>query len=188
VVAQASVTEPSPVPWAADLVVTFGEAGRGAPQLVVAVTVEHEPDPEKRFVWPQYVLALAARHRAPVVLVVWAFDAATAAWARGPHEIAPGFTFTPVVVEPDSLPSFQSDEEIASRLDFAVLVALSLLGGASSPRGKPLSQASAELVLRVVKAVMALDDEVRRRHFLSLLLGTAPEPFRTTLKQVVGAE
>lgn len=173
--------------WAADLVVTIGAAG-APPQLVVAVAMQHEPEPEKRFVWPQYLVALAARHRAPVMLVVWAFDAATAAWARGPHEIGPGFTLTPVVVEPDSLPRFQSDDEIASKLDYAVLVATTLLVGAASPRGKPLSEEAEALVLRVAKVVMALGDEAQRRRFVALLLRTAPEPFRTTLKQLVEPE
>jgi hypothetical protein len=90
VVAESTLTDAAPVHWAADLVVVIGEPASSRPKLVVVVEVQRDPDPDKRFAWPQYVAALAARHRAPVLLLVWVFDAGTAAWARGPHEIGLG--------------------------------------------------------------------------------------------------
>ncbi|NUO48621.1 MAG: hypothetical protein HOV80_07165 [Polyangiaceae bacterium] len=185
-VAESNLTEASPVHWSADLVTVIAEPG-GPPKLVVVVEVRRERDPTKQFVWPQYVAALAARHCVPVVLVVWAFDAATATWARGPHEVGPGFALTPVVIEPASLPIIRSVDQAAEHLDFAVLVALTRLGEAASRRGESLSQAAADEILHVAGAAMAIDDAARRRRLGSLLHGTAREPFRATLKQFLEA-
>ncbi len=68
-----------------------------------------------------------------------------------------------------------------------MLVALSLLGESASRRGKPLTQDAPDQVLRVAAAVLALKDEVRRRPIISLLHGTAREPFRAILKQFLEA-
>jgi hypothetical protein len=177
VVAESTVTEVSPVHWSADLVIVFGEPGASAPKLVVVVEVQRDRDPSKRYAWPQYVIALAARHRAPVLLLVWVFDVTTAAWARGAHEPTPGFVFTPVVVGPGSLPVMSRDDA-AKHLELAVLVALTALGR----RDEPLSQAAMDQALHVAQAVLALEDHDRRRRYISLLHGTAPAPFRAILK------
>jgi hypothetical protein len=181
VLTESSMTEVAPAHWSADLVAVVGEPG-SPPKLIVVVEVQRDRDPSKRYAWAQYVMALATRHRAPVLLLVWVFDAAIATWARGPHELGPGFAFTPLVIGPGSLP-IMSRDDAAEHLELAVLVALTQLGR----RDQPLSQAATDQVLRVASAVLALEDHERRRRYLSLLHGTAPASFRAILKPLLEA-
>ncbi|MBI2567667.1 MAG: hypothetical protein HYV63_11600 [Candidatus Schekmanbacteria bacterium] len=71
-----------PVPWRADLLVVFEQAG--AATLAVILEVQLARDDNKRRSWLNYVTAAAARYDCDVWLMVLAPDDAVARWAARP--------------------------------------------------------------------------------------------------------
>ncbi len=121
------------------------------------------------------------------VLIVWVFDAGTTTWARGPHELGPGFAFSPLVVGPAQLPTIRSVAQAAEHLDLAVLTALTRLGEAATKGAHaPNAEAQAE-VLHVAEAAMRLADDDVKKRIASLLHGAAKGPFRAILEKFLEA-
>ncbi len=66
--AEATFTQLVPTQFAADLVVAIGDP----PRLGIVVEVQLREDEAKRYTWPLYAVALRARWRCPVVVLVYA--------------------------------------------------------------------------------------------------------------------
>lgn len=183
VVADSALAEVTPVLRSPDFVAEVRAEGEEKPRLILVVEVQRGTDGDKPFTWPLCLAMLHARHRVPVLLLVWVFDAKTARWARGPHVLGRGFALSPVVVGPANLPAVASAAEATEHLELAVLVALTRLGEAAA-RGADLPDAAAQAeVLRVAEAATQLEDENMKRKVASLLHGAAKEPFRAMLQQ-----
>ncbi len=185
VVADSALTE-LPSQRNADFVAHVHEEGRARPRLTVIVEVQRGRRREKKYAWSEYVVRAARRHGAPVVLLVWVFDARTARWARGPHKLGPGFAYSPVVIGPEELPAVGSVEEAAAHLDLATLVALTRLGEAAAKKTDLPGEAQAE-VLRVAAAAVKLSDEEVRDRIATALYGAASVAFRGILEQFLEA-
>ena len=74
------------------------------PQLALVVEVQLRARPDKRYTWPAYLGNLRKYHRCPVLLVVVCPDQGVADWAREPIALGPGWSLTPVVIGPRSVP------------------------------------------------------------------------------------
>ncbi|MEO6773794.1 MAG: hypothetical protein ABI467_12380 [Kofleriaceae bacterium] len=89
------------------------------------VEVQLQPDPAKRWSWPQYVTALRARLECPVVLLVIAPERSVARWAREPIETGhPGYGLSPIVVEMADVPRIDDLAVARQRPELAVLSVL----------------------------------------------------------------
>lgn len=119
-VADGAFTQLAPTAYTADLVVMLGSP----PALGVVVEVQLRRDDDKRFAWPLYAVALRARHRCPVVVLVLAPDAAVAAWAALPVPLGPGNTFHAHAVGPGAIPAVTSRQAARAAPEAAVLSAL----------------------------------------------------------------
>ena len=95
--ADTALHEVVPATYAADLVVLFGGE---RPTMGLVVEVQTVRDPAKRYTWPYYAVALRARHRCPVMVLVVVSKPNLVDWAARPIDIGPGNTFVPVVVGP----------------------------------------------------------------------------------------
>ncbi|MBL9024380.1 MAG: hypothetical protein JNL21_19450 [Myxococcales bacterium] len=186
VVADSALTE-LPSQRNADFVAHVHEEGRARPRLTVIVEVQRGRRREKKYAWSEYVVRAARRHGAPVVLLVWVFDARTARWARGPHKLGPGFAYSPVVIGPEELPAVGSVEAAAAHLDLATLVALTRLGEAAAKKTDLPEEAAQAEVLRVAAAAVALSDEDVRDRIATASHGAASVAFRGILEQFLEA-
>jgi hypothetical protein len=81
----AELTQIVPTEYHADLVVLLLDE---APVLAIVVEVQLGPDLQKRWSWPVYVLALRARMRCDVMLLVVSPDESVAKWAACPIPLA----------------------------------------------------------------------------------------------------
>lgn len=108
VVADSALAEVTPVLRTPDFVAEVRAEGEDKPRLILVVEVQRGTDVDKPFTSPLCLAMLHARHRVPVLLLVWVFDAKTARWARGPHVLGRGLALSPVVVGPADLPAITS--------------------------------------------------------------------------------
>ncbi|MBI2567654.1 MAG: hypothetical protein HYV63_11535 [Candidatus Schekmanbacteria bacterium] len=134
-----------PVPWRADLLVVFEQAG--AATLAVILEVQLARDDNKRRSWPNYVTAAAARYDCDVWLMVLAPDDAVARWAARPIRTGhPGFDLLPMVLARAAIPRLV-DPEQARRIPELALI--SAIAHGSEDNGLavalPALQAAAEL-------------------------------------------
>jgi hypothetical protein len=71
----------------------------------VVIEIQRTCDGDKRWSWPVYVATLREREQCPVTLLVIATEDSVARWARRPIDLGhPGFTLSPIVVGPSSIP------------------------------------------------------------------------------------
>ena len=97
-------TQPLPVPFRADLVVTL-EGPERKPVMGVIVEIQRHRDEDKRGSWPLYAAALHARIRCQTCLVVIATDEDVARWAASPIcTVQVGSPFAPLVIGPAQVP------------------------------------------------------------------------------------
>lgn len=180
----ADVSQAVPAHRAADLVVIL-RASSGLIALVVVIEVQRQVDREKRFAWPIYVAQLAARHRAPVALLVLAQAVRVRRWASQPIAIGPGASLQPFDVDPASLTPDSSAAPVELTV-LATLAAVAELQQARGPRRSPHEQAALEERVRsgVLAALQALDPVKRRTH-LSLIHGAARPPLRARLDELL---
>lgn len=109
----------------ADAVVVL-ENAKGRPVETVVVEVQLEPDEEKYWIWPLYVIGVRARLRSWSTLVVVCMSDQVARWAARPIRIGvPGWwVMSPIVVGPAQIPAITDPEEARRRPPFAVLSAV----------------------------------------------------------------
>lgn len=181
-----SVVDPSaieavPTHRSADFVALVREAAHAPVSLVAVVEVQRRSDAEKRFAWPQLLAGLAARHRAPVELVVLCFDEHTARWAREPPSIGASLVTRPCVLGPRELPHLGSLDFARQHLELSVLVGLAR-AAERQPRRRLSAEALHDLLL-AVSAVAELEDHPRKYELARLLQSTAPESIRATIAE-----
>ena len=124
-VGEANLTDLAPAEFRADLVLLLAGLNSARPHTAVVVEVQLGLDPDKKWSWPGYVTTQRSRLRCDVILLVVTDDAAVAAWAAKPIETGhPGFTLTPLVLGPGSVPMVQDEEEATRRPELAVLSVL----------------------------------------------------------------
>jgi hypothetical protein len=137
-----------PVELRADLAFRVDRAG--SPVLVLVVEVQLAIDPEKTFSWPSYAVALRARHRCPVLLVVITVDRAVARWARRPIAFGPGAGYLrPLVLGPDELPAITDPAVAAASPELATISALAHGRDADVERAVRIATTAAGAVLRL---------------------------------------
>jgi hypothetical protein len=124
----AELTQVAPAEYRADLALAICDAAHER-TFGVVVEVQRNCDEDKPFVWPLYVMALRARLRRPVVLVVLATTEGVARWARRTIESGhPGCVLEPIVISFDMVPRV-TDREVASRApELAILSAIAHVG------------------------------------------------------------
>ena len=156
------LTEPTdvlPSGLRADAVFLVGDP----PHLALVVEVQLRARPDKRYTWPAYLGNLRKYHRCPVLLVVVCPDQDVADWAREPIALGPGWSLTPVVIGPRSVPR-------ADRVPRAQLTPqLAMVSALFYP---------IEPVLRVVYPVLlTLEDHLLSR-YLDILARCCPDAVR----------
>jgi len=169
------LTDPTPLVRNADAVVATTD-GAGDITRIVVVEVQRERDDAKLSSWPLYIAHLAARHRAPVTLLVLAFDEGVARWARKRRSLGPNLTLEPTVIGPKQLPSIRSGQGVRAG---AVLAAL---GHLAARRGPGRREAE---VIHVFEALLRSDATESRHVYLSLLHGTARADLRARLEELL---
>ncbi len=182
--AHVSVVDPSsseavPTHRSADFVALVRETLDAPVALVAVVEVQRRRDAEKRWAWPQLLAGLAARHRAPVELIVLCFDERTAGWAREPPSIGASLVTRPCVLGPRELPHLGSLDFAKQHLELAVLVGLAR-AAEQQPRRRLSGEALHDLLL-AVSAVAELGAHPRKYELSRLLQSTAPESIRATI-------
>jgi hypothetical protein len=145
------------------------------PLLAVVVEIQLGRDPAKRWSWPVYLANLRARLECPVQLLVVCLKRSVAAWCAQPIDLGhPGFTLTPLVLGPDSVPVVD-DREMALR--HPELTMLSAVAHAESP--------VEEQVFRVsLDALESLDHE-RTVLYHEFLWTALPKAARHRLEDLV---
>lgn len=120
-VVEASLNRLAPAELHADLALVVGEPA----ELALLVEVQLRPDPAKRFSWPSYAVAMAARWRCPATLLVVAPDERVARWAAAPIPFAldSGY-FRPLVLGPSHIPLVTEPAQARADPELAVLSAL----------------------------------------------------------------
>ena len=170
----ASLTEVTPVPYEADLVVLLVA---GEPVLGIVVEVQLDARADKRWTWPYYVAALRLRLKAPALLLVVTPDEAVARSCERPIDLdGRGSILRPHVLGPASVPVV-TDLEVAARApELAVLSALS--------HGS--EDGALEVAFAATRAVASLDDE-RALFYADLVLMALGSAARKALEELMSA-
>jgi len=157
--------------YRADAVIILHEHSDAARVVEVQLNV----DTDKLRTWPQYVTALRAARRCPVVLLVVAPDLAVARGARAPIEIGhPGFCLTPLVIGFDQVPRVV-DAELARRLP-----ELSVLSAMAHPE--------LAVAATAIDAITLLPED-QNRLYCDVILSGLPDAIRAALEaQMQGYE
>lgn len=132
----AVVSEPTEVPERlnsrnADAVFRLTDGDRSV--FAFVIEIQRQPDDDKVWSWPAYLLEVRDRWRCPVVVLVICTDNATARWGAQPIELGPGSVITPCVVGPGQVPVVTDPEQARRSPQLAVLSALAH-GGAPDRR------------------------------------------------------
>jgi hypothetical protein len=174
-VADPNVTDLSPAEFRADLVLLL-EGAQGRPPLsALVVEVQLQPDTGKRWSWPVYIVGLRARLRCDVGLVVVTDSTSVATWASSPIPTGhPGFTLTPLVLGPASVPEVRDEVAAEQSPELAVLSAV--LHGAE-PESVEISKAA-------IHAARHLDRD-RAALYIDLVLASANAGARAVLEALM---
>jgi hypothetical protein len=123
-VADAQMTELSPVEFRADLVLELvNEAGTCVSAIVLESQLEITP--RKRFTWPAYLAVCRAERECPTGLLVVAVDEAVAAWATESIDLGFGASeIRPYVLGPTVLPKITDEAEAREDPELSVLSAM----------------------------------------------------------------
>lgn len=167
--ASAELNAVAPSEYRADAVIWIN-TGQGA--WCIILEVQLRPDPDKRYVWPAYVVNTFARHRARALLVVLTLDASTRTWATAPISTGhPGFDLRPIVVGSEDIPVVRQGEQAVRAPELAVL---SAMAHGQGPDAVEVGEAALEGLRRL--------DEDRRKLYLDLVLSSLGEEARATLE------
>lgn len=183
-VLESTAIEVVPAHRHADFVAELRDETGGPLRAIVVLEVQRRADPDKPRAWIQMVASALGRHAARVVLVVLAFDEATARWARRPHDEG-ALLLRPVVLGPGDLPHLVSVADARAHLLLAVLIALARSAEAAA-RGRRGLSPEAELdVLHAAEAVTELADPRLRQRLASLIEGAAPADIRARILELL---
>jgi hypothetical protein len=140
-VVESSLDQLIPVEFRADLVLEL-RSREGALLLAIVIEVQLTEDYEKLYSWPTYLVALRARKRCPVCLLVVTPNADIASWASLPIQVgldsSDGF-IQPRVLGPAEVPRV-TDPTAAQREPH--LSVLSALAHGNEPDGLPVVSAA----------------------------------------------
>jgi hypothetical protein len=183
-VLESTAIEVVPAHRHADFVAELRDEAGGPVRAIVVLEVQRRPDPDKPRAWIQMVASVLGRHAARVVLVVLAFDEATARWARRPRDEG-ALLLRPVVLGPRDLPHLASVEEARAHVVLAVLVALARSAEAAARGRRSLSPEAEADVLYAAEAVTELADAQLRQRLASLIEGAAPAEIRARILELL---
>jgi hypothetical protein len=186
---EVTVVDPSAIDVApshrsADFVALLREGPESPASVALVVEVQRRVDEAKRWAWPQILATLAARHRAPAMLVVLCFDESTARWAR---ELDAGgsLRLEPYVLGPRELPHLGSIERARRHVDLAVLIGLARAANPSAQARGTMGREALDDLLAAVASVSELEDHRRRDALAWLLRSTAPSGVRATIERLL---
>ncbi|MHC5904054.1 hypothetical protein ACVNF4_09130 [Streptomyces sp. S6] len=95
---------------------------------LLVVEAQRKKDEDKTASWAYYLSYLYSKYKIPPVLVVVCEDRATAEWAAGPIHIGlkewTALTLHPIVLGPDNVPVFTTQEQAARDIPMTVLSAI----------------------------------------------------------------
>lgn len=173
-----TVTEDRLAELSADAVVEYWAAERN---FAVIVEVQNDPDKDKPYSWPFYLMGLRYRLKCPVKLLVVCTSRRVAAWASRPIDLDhPGMTLRPIVLGPDQIPQVLEPDEAARSPELAVLSALA--HGHREDAGKTLES--------LIDAYGVLDDDHRALYHdvVSAVLPQATRHYLETLMKLKNYE
>jgi hypothetical protein len=171
-----TLTDPAPAERKADLVLLLSDTPGGTPRRAVVVEVQLAIDPEKRWSWPSYVVAVHARHRCDVMLVVVTPRASVAGWARKPLLLGPpNGAIQPVVIGPASVPVIKDQAEALQAPELAVLSAIM--------HGK--SKGGEDIAKAALAAASVLDDRAANLYTDIILLSLRASA-RAVIEELMG--
>lgn len=129
-VADAQLTQLSPVEYRADLVVELLDED-GVCVSAIVLESQMEIKPRKRFTWPAYVSVCRAERECQTALLVVAVDDGVAAWAREAIDLGFGVSAVqPFVLGPTVLPKITDADEAHKDRELSVLSAMAHGNGA----------------------------------------------------------
>jgi hypothetical protein len=176
-VGEANLTDLVPTEFRADLVLLLEGARASVAEGALVVEVQLQPEPRKLWSLPAYVTVLRARLRCNVILLVVTDNAATAAWAAKPIETGhPGFTLTPLVLGPGTVPIVRDEAQAVRAPELAVLSAI--IHGAK-PEAADIGKAA-------LAATRGLDAE-RAALYIDLVLAFVNEAARGLLEDLMAS-
>ncbi|WP_044986166.1 hypothetical protein [Sorangium cellulosum] len=174
-VVSSDLTEVLPSDRRADVIVVLlvGELER--PAMAIVVEVQLGVDPDKRYVWPVYVVQTRARNRCPTQLLVVTIDAEIARWCSRPIDTGhPGLTLAPLVLGPEGVPVVTDAEQAKASPEVVVLSAMAHGQG----------EAAEAIGVAFLAAAAGLDEE-RRALYGDLVLSSLNEAARRTLEAMM---
>jgi hypothetical protein len=178
-VGDAALTEVVPTEYRADLVLLLrgGGASPAEPRAAIVVEAQLGRDPDKRWSWPVYLAGLRARLRCDVALLVVTADASVATWASSPIATGhPGWTLTPLVLGPTTVPIVRDDHEATRAPELAVL---SVMAHGHEPDAVAIAQAA-------LGAARGLEDE-RAKLYADLVLLSVDHAARAILEALMAS-
>ena len=174
-VGEATLTQLAPTEYRADLVLVLEGSDGATPAAALVVEVQLTPDKSKRWTWPVYLASLRARLHCGVTLVVVTPNEAIARWAAQPLDLGhPGFSLTPLVLGPATVPIVREEQHALANPELAFL---SVLVHGQGPEA--LAVAKAALV-----AAASLDED-RATLYADLILNQAPGAVHAALEALM---
>ncbi|AKT39469.1 hypothetical protein [Chondromyces crocatus] len=168
----ADLTEVVPAAHYADLVVLLLKK---RPVLAIVVEVQLGRDPEKAYSWPSYAVAVRARYRCRVCLLVVTTDEGVARWAAEPIELGPpNFVLRPYVLGPRAVPLITDPAEARARPEIAVLSAMA--------HGR--SEAGLSVALAALAAAAGLEEE-RQKLYVDVIMSSLNEAAKRSLEAMM---
>ena len=138
-VVESSLDQLIPVEFRADLVLELRNES-GALVLAIILEVQRDEDPDKKFSWPVYLVAVRAKKRCPACVFVVAPDADVATWAAEPIDLGLGrATVAPLVLGPSIVPEVTEQALADQETELAILSAVAHGNG---PNGLDVVQAA----------------------------------------------
>lgn len=169
------LTEVTPTEYRADAIVVL--TGKdGTPVLGVVVEVQLNPDPDKQWTWPYYLIAPRARLRCPTVLLVVCPDPRTAARCATPIPLGhPGLVLQPLVLGPDQVPIVTDPAQAGHN------PALTVLSATAHGNHPDRNQ-----ILRTLMGLLV--DADHRERYADIVLAALPEAARRYLEKLMTTE
>ena len=171
-VEKADFTQIVPTEYRADLVILLR---RGEPVYGIVVEVQLDRDADKLHSWPLYAVALRARFKCPVSVLVVTPSDAVARWAAQPIELgAPGSAFRVLVLGPKAVPRVTTESAARESPELAILSGLA--------HGN--EEGGLETVVAALSGVAGLD-ETRAALYADLLMASLQGAVAKELENMV---
>jgi hypothetical protein len=173
-VVEASLDQLIPVEFRADLVLELRDAN-GVLVLAIILEVQRDEDPDKKFSWPVYLVAVRAKKRCPACVLVVAPDADVAVWAADPIDLGLGrATVAPLVLGPSIVPQV-TDQALAERE--TELAILSAVAHGNGPNGLD--------VVQVALAALGRFDQEHAAVYFQIIYNALREPMQRALEALI---